>query len=92
MAHLQLRQAKSGKRVLPVYYSDNYISLLPGETKTLSIEAASADLEGDAPLLAVDGWNITVSGTETSPGSVIVLPNVDSRVDVSAPPLRMPIP
>ena len=61
MAHLQLRKAHSGQRVLPVFYSDNYLSLLPGETKTLTIEAASADLEGDAPVLAVDGWNVTVN-------------------------------
>ena len=27
MAHLQLRRQKSGERVLPVYYSDNYVSL-----------------------------------------------------------------
>jgi hypothetical protein len=29
MAHVQLRR-KSGERVLPVFYSDNYVSLVPG--------------------------------------------------------------
>ena len=29
MAHLQLRRQKSGERVLPVFYSDNYVSLVP---------------------------------------------------------------
>ena len=28
MAHVQLRR-KSGERVLPVFYSDNYVSLVP---------------------------------------------------------------
>jgi hypothetical protein len=61
MAHLQLRRQQSGKRVLPVFYSDNYLSLLPGESKTLTVEAAVADLGDERPLLTVDGWNVTVS-------------------------------
>jgi hypothetical protein len=60
MAHLQLRNAKTNQRVLPVYYSENYISLLPGESKTLTIEASQKDLAGANPLVMVDGWNTTV--------------------------------
>ena len=45
MSHLQLRKARSGQRVLPVFYSDNYVSLLPGERKTLTVEAAASDLD-----------------------------------------------
>ena len=33
MVHLQLRRRRSGERVLPVYASDNYISLVPGESR-----------------------------------------------------------
>ena len=33
MAHMQLRGKKSGIRVLPTTYSDNYVSLLPGDVK-----------------------------------------------------------
>jgi hypothetical protein len=51
MVHLQLRKA-DGARVLPVYYGDNYVSLLPGEVRVLRIEAAA----GTA--VAVDGWNV----------------------------------
>jgi beta-mannosidase len=58
MAHLQLRRKGSGARVLPVYYSDNYVSLLPGERRTISIEAAVKDLGGDEPIIALDGWNV----------------------------------
>ena len=39
MTHVQLRREKSGERVLPVYYSDNYVSLVGGETRTIKIEA-----------------------------------------------------
>jgi beta-mannosidase len=60
LAHIQLRKAHSGERVLPVYYSDNYISLLPGETKSIEIEADKSQLTGDSPALALDGWNVDV--------------------------------
>jgi len=61
MAHLQLRRKSSGDRVLPVFYSDNYIWLAPGESRTITIDAALADLKGDTPLVVVDGWNIDVA-------------------------------
>ncbi|HEY3863908.1 MAG TPA: glycoside hydrolase family 2 TIM barrel-domain containing protein [Verrucomicrobiae bacterium] len=60
MAHAQLRRKDSGARVLPAYYSVNYVSLAPGESKTISIEAAAAGLDGQTPLIAIDGWNIAV--------------------------------
>ena len=61
MSHLQLRRQSSGQRVLPVFYSDNYVSLLPKETKTVILEAAAADLKGDQPLVVLDGWNVTAA-------------------------------
>ena len=61
MAHLQLRQGASKARVLPAYYSDNYISLAPKEEKTLTIEAAASSLKGGKPLVLIDGWNIGVT-------------------------------
>jgi hypothetical protein len=61
MAHLQLRRNGSGDRVLPVYYSDNYVSMVPKESKKIIIEAATIDLRGEAPLLLLDGWNVDVT-------------------------------
>ena len=54
MTHVVLRDA-AGQRVLPAYASENYVSLLPGETRTLTIEAPH--LPAGAQLTA-DGWNI----------------------------------
>jgi hypothetical protein len=69
MTHLQLRRRLPGKpegeRVLPVYDSDNYVSLVPGESRTITIEAAEADLKGAAPLVTVDGWNVGVSAASS---------------------------
>lgn len=78
MAHLQLRRKSSGDRVLPVFYSDNYISLAPGESRTVTIDAALADLKGDTPLAVVDGWNIDVTPV-TNADSAFAL-NVDAQV------------
>ena len=44
------------KRVLPVFYSDNYVSLLPGETQTITIEGASTSNK-DALNIKIEGWN-----------------------------------
>jgi beta-galactosidase/beta-glucuronidase len=44
-----------GNRILPAFYSDNYVALLPGETKTITIRyPASA---GSAGGLRLRGWN-----------------------------------
>jgi hypothetical protein len=78
MAHLQLRRKNSGDRVLPVFYSDNYLSLAPGESRTISVDAALADLKGDTPLVVIDGWNIDVTPV-TNADSALAL-NVDAQV------------
>ncbi|MGC9222457.1 MAG: glycosyl hydrolase 2 galactose-binding domain-containing protein [Terracidiphilus sp.] len=78
MAHVQLRR-KSGERVLPVFYSDNYVTLLPDETRTITIEAAGEDFQGENPLIAVDGWNVTVAPAKS--GRVSVAPNVEAQPD-----------
>jgi mannosylglycoprotein endo-beta-mannosidase len=44
----------TGKRILPVFYDDNYISVLPGASKTVTIEY-SGNVKGQ---IAVYGWNV----------------------------------
>ena len=78
MAHVQLRR-KSGERVLPVFYSDNYVSLAPGASKTITIEAAESDFSGEDALIVVDGWNVTVA--PASFGKIAVAPNVEAQPD-----------
>jgi len=53
---LTLLSANGSSRILPVYYSDNYLSLLPGETRELEIEFP-AGKESAALQLAIRGWN-----------------------------------
>jgi exo-1,4-beta-D-glucosaminidase len=49
---------ESGRSVLPIYWEDNFVSLLPGESRTLSATFSAADLKGEVPVLKVDGWNL----------------------------------
>jgi beta-mannosidase len=79
MTHLQLRRKRDGERVLPVYYSDNYVSLVPNETRMITIEAATADLKGGTSLVLIDGWNVGVGGA--SAAGVEVALNVDAQVE-----------
>jgi hypothetical protein len=53
---LTLLSAKTQERILPAYYSDNYISLMPGETKSIEIEAPTNTANG-TPVVALRGWN-----------------------------------
>jgi hypothetical protein len=78
MAHVQLRRRSTGVRVLPVFYSDNYVSMTPGESRTIAIDAAESDLQGDVPLVVVDGWNVDVAPV-TNPECALAT-NVDAQV------------
>jgi len=78
MTHLQLRR-KSGERVLPVYYSDNYISLVPNETRTVTIKAAVNDFHGEDALVVFDGWNVTVAAAKFR--GISVAPNLAAQPD-----------
>ncbi len=78
MAHVQLRR-KSGERVLPVYASENYVSLIGGATKTITLEAATSDLMGEDGLVVVDGWNVGVG--EASAKGARVAVNANAQVD-----------
>jgi mannosylglycoprotein endo-beta-mannosidase len=54
---ISLLNPSTQKRILPVFYTDNYISVLPGESKTVELEyTPSADVP--APVVSVEGWNV----------------------------------
>jgi hypothetical protein len=67
-AKLVLEQA-DGKQVLPAYYSDNYIALMPGEQRTVTIEVPPDQAKGSLHC-KLRGWNITprAAPIEEGPG------------------------
>ncbi|HVU55568.1 MAG TPA: glycoside hydrolase family 2 TIM barrel-domain containing protein [Puia sp.] len=54
---LSLVDPATKKRILPVFYSDNYVSVLPGETKTITMEYRPV-ADQARPEVSVEGWNV----------------------------------
>ncbi len=61
LVHLAVRKGPGGEEVLPVLWEDNYVTLLPGETRALTATYAPEDLGAATPVVTVDGWNIADS-------------------------------
>ncbi|MFF4836396.1 discoidin domain-containing protein [Streptomyces sp. NPDC001315] len=56
---------EDGSRVLPTLYDDNYLWLLPGETRTVTVSWPAFALPSGRPKLRVEGYNtspVTVRG------------------------------
>jgi exo-1,4-beta-D-glucosaminidase len=58
LVRLRLLKGKDAPEVLPVFFDDNYISLLPGEKREVIVHVRNSDLGGAKPVLAVDGFNV----------------------------------
>ena len=49
-----------GERVLPAFYSDNYVSLLSGEHRTVTIDTMDSTKPAGTPAaVQLRGWNVT---------------------------------
>ena len=55
--HLGIGKSGSYDEILPVLWDDNYFSLLPGESRTVTARYPDANLPS-AAVLRVDGWNL----------------------------------
>lgn len=51
---ISLVDPSTGKRLMPVFYDDNYVTLLPGTTKTIRLEYNGTE-KGN---VTVEGWNV----------------------------------
>jgi exo-1,4-beta-D-glucosaminidase len=58
MVHPRVTRGKGGEDLTPIFWSDNYFSLLPGEKKTVTARFDSTSLQGATPELVVEGWNV----------------------------------
>jgi len=58
MVHPRLTKGPDGDDLVPIFWDDNYFSLLPGEEKSLAVSFAVADLGGSEPVLTIDGYNV----------------------------------
>ncbi len=49
---------RGGAEALPVFWDDNDLSLLPGETRVVTARYRTRDLHDSPPRLVVSGWNV----------------------------------
>jgi exo-1,4-beta-D-glucosaminidase len=54
----EVTAGNGGSEIVPIDYSDNYVTLWPGEATTISANYGTADLGGQPPYLRVRGWNV----------------------------------
>jgi hypothetical protein len=55
---LTLVKSSDGSRILPAYFSDNYVSLLPGESREIDLEYPVSAADGATPQLTLRGFNL----------------------------------
>ncbi len=53
-----IRRLDSGEEVLPSFWSDNYFSILPGESKPIFVQVKGIDRLKKGMYLKVEGWNL----------------------------------
>ena len=58
LVHIELKRGHGNDDIAPILWDDNYISLLPGESRTLSATINVRDLGGIVAVVHVDGWNV----------------------------------
>lgn len=56
--HLSLRNEATGDEVLPVLWDDNYISLMPGESREIEVRYLPQTKMPSRIALRVEGWNL----------------------------------
>jgi len=58
LVQLDITAGEGSESVAPVYWEDNYFSLVPGESRTVKAVVPTAELSNRPPRLCVAGWNI----------------------------------
>jgi len=56
--HIRALKEKGGEDILPVIFGDNYISLAPGESRTIKCSYEARDAGSGEPYFLVNGWNV----------------------------------
>ena len=58
LVRLRVLKGKDGTEILPVFWDDNYLCLLPGEKREVTVHVRKSDLGNAKATLAVDGFNV----------------------------------
>jgi exo-1,4-beta-D-glucosaminidase len=55
----ELADGAKGDAVTPVFWSDNYVSIPPKETKVIKVKYYKKDLKGSTPAIRIQGYNLS---------------------------------
>jgi hypothetical protein len=61
MVRAKAVRTKSGDVIAPALYDDNYIALMPDESRTIHIELEDVDTRGERPRVLVSGFNVSAA-------------------------------
>jgi hypothetical protein len=61
MVTVKAVREKTGDRILPALYSDNYVALMPDESRTVVTKLNDADTRGERPSIVVGGFNVAAA-------------------------------
>jgi hypothetical protein len=61
MVRVKAVRERSADPILPALYNDNYIALMPGETRTILVQLENADTRGERPRIVLEGYNLTTA-------------------------------
>jgi exo-1,4-beta-D-glucosaminidase len=62
--HLRALKEKGADDILPVIFEDNYLSLAPGESRTIHCQYENKDAGKGTPYFSVSGWNLDTANSK----------------------------
>jgi exo-1,4-beta-D-glucosaminidase len=64
--HVRILKDQNADDILPVIFSDNYISLAPGESRVIECSYENKYASGAKPYVLTTAWNLNVAGSKAS--------------------------
>lgn len=55
---VEVTRGKDAEEILPITYEDNYITLFPGESRTIQANFRTSELAGQSAALRLEGYNV----------------------------------
>jgi exo-1,4-beta-D-glucosaminidase len=63
--HIRALNEKGGTDILPVIFEDNYVSLAPGESRTIDCSYEDKYAGSGTPYILINGWNLNSADSKT---------------------------
>lgn len=83
---LEVIRGDQGEEVLPCFWSDNALSLLPGERRELTVRFRANTLGDASPHLMVEGWNVKPREWTIADGKPLLLTAHVATCDIQTAP------